>query len=645
MSKHMDIVKYGLGFILFINLILLTSISRAQNAQTASSKFDHLESFAPFTYPIPNSSLRAADGKPSINYWQNRANYKINAVLDEVKESLQTTVKIFYVNNSTSDLPFIWLQVEQNKYSDLILDVQSARRGGLNISKVTYGKNGKRAKYELYGTRMKILLDKPIKSKGGTISFTIDYNFNIYESQRRGGILRLHDNRVFQIAQWYPRMCVYDDLTGWNTLPYIGTGEFYLEYGDFDVSITVPANHIVAASGALINPNFVLSDLQSKRLQIASKSDTTVSIQTQEESKKETKFKTTGTKTWKFKLINARDFAWASSSSFIWDAAMINLPLGKKALAMSMYPNERGSKMVWNRSTEFVKASIEFYSKHFNSYPYPVATNVAGRYAGMEYPGLSFTMYNSDTTQLWEITNHEFGHTWFPMIVGSDERTYAWMDEGMCTFISELSNQNFNGGEFYTDKEGLSLKNVLRQIDETSKDNSMQRPDVSGDENLIYSKPALGLKLLREIIIGKIRFDSAFREYIKTWAYKHPTPFDFFRFLENHCGENLNWFWRGWFYNNWKIDLAVTSITTFKSNRTKITLECLGKLPMPFSLEVEMINGEKKTFSYPVEFWQTGGKKFVFLEIPFKEIKSATIDPKQDLPDSNFENNKYFVLK
>jgi len=323
-------------------------------------------------------------------------------------------------------------------------------------------------------------------------------------------------------------MCVYDDIEGWNVLPYLGAGEFYLEYGNFEYAITVPASHIVVGSGELMNPTEVYTAEQVKRWASANQSEKTVMIRSAAEVLDPASRPAKDRLTWKFKCQNARDVAFATSKSFIMDAARINLPSGKKSLAVSVYPVESDGQNAWGRSTEYVKASIEHYSNWLYEYTYPVATNVAGIVSGMEYPGIIFCGYRDQTRALWGVTDHEFGHNWFPMIVGSNERKFPWMDEGFNTFINFYSTDAFNQGEFKNPK--FDMHQMAPRIFRENADPIMSIPDVVQPQNLgweAYNKPGFGLRMLRESILGPDRFDYAFKQYIARWAFKHPTPYDF----------------------------------------------------------------------------------------------------------------------
>ncbi len=630
-------------------------------AQTpVASVYDPHALFAPNFYSGGSSSTRAADGAPAAGYWQNRADYQIAVSLNEETNEIKGSVTITYKNNSPQPLTFLWLQLDQNLFNkdsrgqarmpvgsrSRYGDASSNFEGGYKISSVRLLADNSVANYIVTDTRMQIRLPKALKAAGDVIKIKIDYSFTLPKyGADRCGILTAKDGNIYAVAQWYPRMCVYDDVLGWNTNPYLGPSEFYCEYGDFDFSVTAPATHIVVGSGELQNPSEVLTAVQLKRLTEARSSDKTVAIRSAEEVKDPlSRPSKTSTLTCKFKMLNARDVAWASSKSFIWDAAKINLPSGKKALAQSVYPLESDGPNKWARATEFTKGSIENYSRRWLEYPYPVATNVATNVGGMEYPGIVFCGSNSGGEGLFGVTDHEFGHTWFPMIVGSNERKYGWMDEGFNTFINSLAETDFNNGEFASAKR--SRESLIRGLFNPNSEGIMYTPDAMKEANIgnaLYSKPGYGLELLRNYILGPDRFDYAFRTYINRWAFKHPTPWDFFRSMDNAAGEDLTWFWKGWFVENYKLDQAIAGVTYDKdkpANGAIVTLQNLQQMAMPVVLSYETKSGVKGTRQLPVEIWNNTATFKVKLNTT-EELSSVTIDPDKQFPDVKFDNNTW----
>lgn len=630
---------------------LLALISTAANAQ---SKYSAYELFHPLWNYGPVSPMRSAAGVPGPGYWQNSADYKIAVSLDDVANKITGDVEITYKNNSPDKLPFLWLQLDQNsfntqsrggkttpiaggRYGNLAFD------GGYKIESVTI--DGKPANFIVEDTRMQIRLASPLVEKIGTAKIKIAYSFTSPENASdRMGIQQTKNGAIYTVAQWFPRVCVYDDIEGWNVLPYLGAGEFYLEYGNFEYSINAPASHIVVGSGELLNPTEVYTADQVKKWAAAANSETTVVIRSAAEVTDPASRPAKDRLTWKFKCNNARDVAFASSKAFILDACRINLPSGKKSMAVSVYPVESDGKDAWARSTEYVKASIEHYSNWLYEYTYPVATNVAGIVSGMEYPGIIFCGYKDKTASLWGVTDHEFGHNWFPMIVGSNERKFAWMDEGFNTFINFYSTDAFNKGEYKNRK--FDMHAIAKSMFRETADPIMSIPDVIQTRNLgweAYNKPGFGLRILREHILGADRFDYAFKNYINKWAFKHPTPMDFFRAMEDGAGEDLGWFWRAWFYELWRLDQSVKDVDYVEQDPAKgavITIENLDKMAMPAVVEVELTSGEKERFTFPVEIWQRGSS-WTFRTSTKLPIKSVVIDPDHSFPDMDSKNNTW----
>jgi hypothetical protein len=657
---------------LLISLICLVTSGWAQTAnQTIPTinNYNYNDAFSPLFYTKNGNDYRSSGGQPGPKYWQNRADYKLSVRLNDQTNEISGTEIITYTNNSPDKLDFIWMQLDQNLFKsdsrgNAIIPPTGSRNGArgqqfdggytiksVKLISVEKGKTIESSvEFLIQETRMQIYLPSAISAGGGQLKLKIDYSFISpdYGSDRMG-ILNTKNGKIFSVAQWYPRMCVYDDVLGWNTLPYTGPSEFYLEYGDYDISITVPSNHIVVSSGELTNPQDVYTVEQQNRWKAAAQSDKTVIIRSATEIA-DPKSRPTGKQeiTWNFKLKNARDAAWASSAAFIIDAARMNLPSGKKSMAISAYPVESDGVDAWGRSTEYTKASNEFNSNKWLEFPYPAATNVASIAGGMEYPGIVFCGASAKSGALWGVTDHEFGHTWFPMIVGSNERLFAWMDEGFNTFINSLASKDFNGGEYKP--RTTDMHNLGKIITSDAFEPIMSSPDNMKERNigiLAYYKPAIGLTLLREQVIGADRFDRAFKTYIERWAYKHPTPDDFFRTIENVAGENLNWFWRGWFINNWKLDQAVTDVKYVKNDPAQgalITIENLEKMPMPVILEIKTKSGKVSRLKLPVEVWQRN-KQWTFVYPSVEEIVSVISDPDKVLPDSNSANNSWTSTK
>jgi len=628
----------------------------------AQAKYDHKEAFNPQFYPYTGNDYRSASGEPGPKYWQNRADYRITSTLDTVAHKVSGDVEISYTNNSPDNLKFLWLQLDQNIYKKDSRGSATTESGGRwSNTKFTEGYIIKSIALEYNGkniapkqtitadTRMQVWLPESLKSSGGKIKISVSFEFIIPEyGTDRMGRLQTKNGMIYEVAQWFPRMAVYDDIQGWNTLPYIGAGEFYLEYGDIDFTVTAPSNIIIVGSGELQNPQECYTTEQMGRWNAAKNSDKTVVIRSDKEINDKNSRPKTANTTWKFRIQNTRDVAWAASRAFVQDAARINLPSGRKSMAISVYPVESIVKNGWQRSTEMVKGSVEHYSGKWFEYPYPAATNVAGIVGGMEYPGIVFCSSGSSGTGLWGVTDHEFGHTWFPMIVGSNERKYAWMDEGFNTFINGFSTEAFHNGEF-KETSFFGDPNSPFMVKSTfgdKMDGLYTVPEVIQQENIgiaAYMKPAQMLNLLREVVLGNERFDAAFREYIQRWAFKHPTPWDFFHTMENVSGEDLGWFWRAWVLNNWKLDQTVKGVlyrNEKPENGAEITIENLEKMVMPVTVLVRETNGKEHRINLPVEIWQRGAE-WKFAVPSTSEIKEVILDPDKKLPEWNRENNTW----
>ena len=639
----------------------LTSFAQQTPAAPLPTNYSPSEAFGPLFYTQNGNEFRSANGAPGSKYWQNRVDYNISVALDEVKNTVSGTITITYKNNSPDKLPYLWLQLDQNSFKETSRGyaVTPARSrygaqgekfdGGYKIENISVSQKAAPVKFTslIEDTRMQIRLASPMAANGDLVTIKMDYSYVVpKEGSDRTGHLTTKNGEIFAIAQWFPRMCVYDDILGWNALPYWGGGEFYCEYGDINFSVTAPASHIVMGSGELLNPQEVFTAEQLKRWNAAKLSDATVHIRSEAEVTDPKSRPAKDKLIWKFKITNARDAAWTSSKAFVLDAARINLPSGKKSLAVSAHPVESNGANAYGRGVEYVKTTIEHYSKMWFEYPYPMAVNAATNIGGMEYPGIVFCGWTAKGSGAWGVIDHEFGHTWFPMIVGSNERKYGWMDEGFNTFINGISQQEFNKGE-YKPARPTNWQNIGRGLGNPASENMMLIPDGMAERNIgynLYSKPGNALTLLREQIVGKDRFDYAFREYIKNWAYKHPTPFDFFRSMDNGTGEDLSWFWRSWFLNSWKNDQALGEVkpvlTEGKISGYTIQVRNLEKMPMPIILQVKTKSGKTETIKVPVDVWMKNTSWLVRYPTT-EEIVEVTIDPDKLLPDGNPDNNKW----
>ena len=586
-------MKIKSKFFLFFIFAGFTNLSFAAIDQSKGSfedKFRQLDE----VFPSPSLS-RPATGEPGPMYWQQRADYKIQIKLNEDTRSVEGSEKITYTNNSPLTLKYIWLQLDQNIFAkesinnltrpwgggDSSVDFSTLRRQNFmdkfegGFQELSIKINNKSPDTNLVGTHVRINLEKPLKP-GESTSLDIEWAYALVEEnavRARNGYETFEDgNDIFLMAQWYPRVTVFSDYEGWHNKEFIGNGEFTLEFGDFEVDISVPSDHVVSATGVLLNENDVLSPIQKKRMKQARKSEKPMFIITPDEAYDNELEKSTDYKTWSFKAENVRDFAWASSRKFIWDAAGYKQDSKENPLvmAMSFYPKE--GEPLWSKySTEAVMHTMKVYSKYSFDYPYPTAQSVNGPVGGMEYPMITFngprTELEDDGTRTYSrsekefligVVIHEVGHIYYPMIVNSDERQWTWMDEGLNTFVQYLAEQEW-------DINYRSDRGEPRWMTEFMS-SSYQVPIMTNSESLLqfgnnaYGKPATALVVLRETILGRELFDQAFREYSVRWKFKRPTPYDFFRTMEEASGVDLDWFWRGWFYSTDHVDIALNNI-------------------------------------------------------------------------------------
>jgi hypothetical protein len=636
-------------------LLLAVLLPAAAPAQGSGAAVADSSPFRPLSLPTPNE-YRGGSGRPGPRYWQQRADYRITATLDPAQNELRGSETIHYVNHSPDPLPYLWLFVEQNlcepssitnvlNQPPLVflgstfdfscqgftgggyLDhVRLARQPGQQLPANSAFSD---LPHTRYGTTMRVDLPRPLAS-GGSIDLDLGWSFKV---PFQGGGRMGHDGPLYEIAQWYPRMAVYDDVHGWNHEPYIGAGEFYLEYGAFDVSITVPATYVVAATGQLQNADSVLTATERARLRQARHSDTAIAIIRANEAADPatTRPRSTGTLTWHFTADSVRDVAFAAGPGMRWDAS------GYDGILVETLYRPQANK--WPEANRMAREAIKYFSDQWYRYPYSHATTVEGPIEGMEYPMLTFVP-NSPTRedQQWALA-HEFGHEWFPMIVGSNERLYPWMDEGFNTFIDLHNAANYFKGTPYGDS--IEVHPLHLYADHATPGN--EQPLISNPTEVRdlfwtgYQKPALMLQTLRSEVLGPDRFDVAFREYIRTWAFKHPTPADFFRLMRDASGMELDWFWRAWVFSTARIDQAVDSVTNGPGGAV-VHLSNRATMVMPGELSITFDDGSVAVVKLPVEMWNLG-PRFDYHVAGIKRVRRAEIDPRHVLPDVERSNN------
>lgn len=731
-------------------LLLLFAVLSPDGARAQTPPEDHFRQLDEI-WPTPND-LRRPSGAPGKAYWQQRADYRIEVRLDDKKQTLTGSERITYHNNSPDSLSYLWVQLDQQRYEPDSHEWLTANapdmsklsykglggvlyrdkfKGGHQITAVT-GDDGKPLKHTLVHSMMRIDLDPPLAS-GDRMMFSIDWNYRITDAKKirvRGGFeyFKEDKNYLYSLAQWYPRMCAYTDVHGWQNKQSIGS-EFTIEFGDFEASITVPADHIVAATGELQNAEEVLADTQRLRLEQARTAKKPVMIVTREEAEANESSKPKGEKTWVFKAEQVRDFAFASSRKFLWDAQGIDLN-GRRIMAMSFWPKE--GEPLWSRySTHAVVHTVETYSKFTFDYPYPVIQSVNGPIPGMEYPMITFQSprpekdgtYSKKTKfGLIGVIIHEVGHNWFPMVVNSDERRWRWMDEGLNSFVQFLSEHEWSDDYPTRLTDPARRKGFYSYLQQANKMPIMTTADslISGGYNA-YTKPTQALIILRETILGREVFDFAFKEYANRWKFKRPTPYDFFRTIEDASGRDLDWFWRGWFYSTDHVDISIADVSRFTLDtrdpsvekarqRTKrdegsepltvernrsikkrvdripelkdfyddhdelavvphekeafaklikalqpqerellktqghfyvVDLENIGGVVMPVILEVEFVDGKKRTLRIPAEIWRRNGERVSRLLHSRKEIRTVRLDPRDETVDLDRRNNVF----
>ncbi|MFQ5702721.1 MAG: M1 family metallopeptidase [Gemmatimonadales bacterium] len=635
-------IQRSLGSIAVLSFLIAavrpTPSLHAQSAVSDTSPFRELR------LPAPNA-YRTGSGRPGAAYWQQQVDYQIEATLDPTQNELRGREVIHYVNKSPDQLPYLWFHLEQNICSPTSVANQLDQpplvflgaefdfsckgfKGGITIDRLAL--NGDELPHRVFGTTMRVDLPRVLEP-GQTLTLEIAWRFSVppYGAARMG-----YDGTLFEIAQWYPRLAVYDDLRGWNHEPYIGAGEFYLEYGSFDVSLTLPADYLVAATGTLQNAAEVLTAAQRKRLEQAAHSKRAVAIVTVDEAGDPLKMRPnhSGDAIWHFKADSVRDFAFAAGPNLRWDASSWN--------GILIHTFYRPQASAWEEANHMAREAIRHFSEHWFRYPYPQATTVEGPIEGMEYPMLTFVPNSPTREDLQWVLSHEFGHEWFPMVVGSNERFFPWMDEGFNTFIDRGGAAEYFAGQAYGD----SIQDYALHLYDQHAVPGEEQPMITRPAEVrdlfwtAYQKPALMLQVLRNRVLGRERFDSAFREYIRVWAFKHPSPADFFRMMRNRSGMDLDWFWRGWIYTTARLDQAVDSVGQDVDGGMKIVLSNRGEMVMPVEMKITFASGRTELIKLPVEMWNQG-PRFSYRIEGAESIRSVELDPDHALPDTDRRNN------
>ncbi len=654
--------------IVIITLSLMFSVTLVSQDNTNQNKFRQLYD----ELATPNS-YRTASGAPGHEYWQQKADYNMDVVLDDLKQTVHGEATITYTNNSPDVLSYLWMQLDQNvraqdsdskKIATSSIEKKNVRLkrmlndfdGGFKIEFVK-DTDGNDLPYTINKTMMRVDLPKPIPA-GGVYSYKIKWWYNINDRMKIGGrsgyeYFEDEDNYIYTIAQFFPRMAVYCDNEGWQHKQFLGNGEFTLNFGDYDVNLTVPADHIVASTGELQNTTEVLTSKEIERFEKAKTSSKPVMVVTEKEANAKKKH-STKTKTWNFKATNVRDFGWASSRKFMWDAIGVPMSDGRVVMAMSYYPKE-GNPLWGQYSTAAVKQTLITYSKHTFDYPYPVAISVHTKWIGMEYPMICFnggrpeddgTYSESTKNGLISVVIHEVGHNYFPMIVNSDERQWTWMDEGLNTFCQYLTEQEFDRN--YKSRRG-EPRNIVNYM---KGDKSHITPIMTNSESLFqfganaYAKPATALNILRETVMGRELFDFAFKEYANRWKFKSPSPADFFRTMEDASAVDLDWFWRGWFYTTDHVDISLDDVKWFQINTQNPSIEKALQRKIKDS-EPDKLNYENNLKSIPKTMLEENAdlKDFYTSYDPYKVTDEDQKKYKKFMADLDEDEKRIIAMK
>lgn len=633
-------------YVMLLTGIFLFCIPFAEPLMAQQKGYDWRETFNPVVYPQGNV-YRTATGKPGAQYWQNQCDYVIKAEFDTLSRILTGKMTVTYMNNSPDTLDEVWFVLGQNRFrkdsrTKMLTPVEGSRFGidevtdgfVLNAVQERAGKTFQKACYQISNDQLKLKLKQPLKPKE-KVELYIDYHFTLpFNGSDFMGILPSPHGSIYQLSSWFPRMLVYDNVNGWNP----GNAGYYIEPGKMDYEISVPSEMIVQGTGTLMNPAEVLTKTQFARLQQAKASDLTVQIRGPKELG--SALGGSGKKSrWHFSSEQTGDAAFAISRAFIWDAVRVNLPDQRKALAMSLYPPESNIPS-WQQSAQTMKQVLETYSRLWAPYPYASAVNIAGSITGIGAPGLSIIHYKSDgmANGVWPKVNHELGHSWFNMMVAGNGKQ-GWMVEGLNSFINHVNGDTLGG------QTAFAMQDAVDWLAKVKATEPVVMPlDMMQAENfalLAYMKPAAALHLLRTQVLGPERFDPAFRTFIKDWTFKHPTPEDFFRSMEHGSGEELSWFWRSWFLNDWKLDQGISGVSYVDGSVEKgilIKLLNKGKMVMPAVIEVIEFNGKTSRVTLPAQIWQRT-TEWSFHYPSTSKVISVKIDPDKCLPDTDLSNN------
>ena len=652
--------------VIAIAALALAGRADAQLARSRAAVAD-TSPFRPLALPAPNA-YRTGSGMPGPAYWQQQADYDIRASLDTSTHTVRGEETIRYTNNSPDTLRYVWIQLDQNQSGpdSRLAMLAPAFMGGRPEAGVVAGYTIERVNvlrsarpgvrpapapltYRVNNTMMRVELDRPLPPRA-SVQLDIAWHNQVPRGGRTGRE-RFPEGWLYEVAQWFPRMAVYDDVRGWNTEQYFGSGEFYLEFGDYDFAITAPAGYTVTGTGVLRNAAEVLTAEQRRRLALAVRSDTTIQVIAPAEVGTSALLPpgTGATRTWRFHADNVRDVAWAAAPNFIWDASG-----WEGILIQALYPP--AALPLWGKAAAMGRHTIQQHSTRWFHYPYPTAINVNGPVGGMEYPMIVFCSERQDEFDLYYVTTHELGHNWYPMIVASNERVFGWQDEGFNSFIDVFSIEDWfrdRPAILQAHADGMELGRMAAWVRYVRSYTGREAPIMEPQDRnepfisgwLHYGKPSAGLMFLRNEIVDSTAFDQAFREYTRRWAFKHPAPADFFRSMNDALGEDLSWFWRSWFYRTDHLDQAVDSVAQRDSSGTAITRVFLSsrmEMVAPVDLTFTGADGTRQRVKLPVEIWMRSWS------VPYTQRSPSgarpvrvEIDARGTYPDVNRTNNAW----
>jgi hypothetical protein len=644
-----------LAFLFSVVAVGLMGTAVASAQPDPEPRFNPQAVWEPSASPQSSDAHRTGSGHPGPNHWQNHVDYAIEARLDTASHLIKGAVQYTYTNNSPTPLHSVWLITGTASTTPATKSTDAPTNSRIRIDDVTVkGTEHNPASTYRTNRRTQIRLKNPVSANGGTVTFSLEYRVSVSLEGTLPTRAYIPSGVLYEIGHWYPRVAAYSEQRGWAESPARRPGEALSEYGSYDYSVTVPATLIIAASGTLMNSDAVLTADQRRRLMRARDSNGKVAIITPDQAgSPDTRPKQTGQLTWEYQMNGVRNVAWAASPSFIWNAARIPRDERRDGLAMSFYPRSSMGGQSWNRSTYHTQKAMKFFSKRLKTSPWNTAINVAGPVGHKSFPGISFCSRSADGYRLFSCTVQNFSQNWFSVILGPNEERHPWLTEGLSTAVSVLAHRSLHDGEFSPKQDSTfapqgnapaeGLRPLMTAPQTASITTAPSLQPKNWKNTLASYKPAYGLLLLREYILDPDQFDYALRQYVQRWAYRQPTPQDFFNAMNDATGEDLSWFWTSWFRHAWAIDQAVTNVSYENgtpNDGASITLKLRRKMPMPVKAKITEADGDTRLLSLPVEVWQRGNTYTMRLDTDSR-IQTVELDPNNQLPDVASENDEW----